>query len=95
MFSLTSTYIIIINNLCELLITITGSTLGLPIHVFGPETHMTSIVAMALGKRPIPKQEAVVQSSSQKNVITCNLNMHVRTLYMYMVYINYSIVVAL
>ena len=26
----------------------------MPIHVFGPETHMTAIVGMALGKREIP-----------------------------------------
>lgn len=32
-----------------------GNTLGVPIHVFGPETHMTAIVSMALGKRDIPK----------------------------------------
>ncbi|XP_052812732.1 ATP-citrate synthase-like [Mya arenaria] len=31
-----------------------GNTLGVPIHVFGPETHMTAIVSMALGKRDIP-----------------------------------------
>ena len=31
-----------------------GNTLGVPIHVFGPETHMTSIVSMALGKTEIP-----------------------------------------
>lgn len=31
-----------------------GSTLGVPVHVFGPETHMTAIVAMALGKSDIP-----------------------------------------
>lgn len=30
-----------------------GGLLGLPVHVFGPETHMTAICAMALGKRPI------------------------------------------
>ena len=29
--------------------------LDIPIHVFGPETHMTAIVGMALGQRPIPK----------------------------------------
>jgi hypothetical protein len=28
-----------------------GASLGVPIHVFGPETHMTAIVSMALGKR--------------------------------------------
>lgn len=27
-------------------------------HVFGPETHMTAICAMALGKKPIPDVEA-------------------------------------
>lgn len=32
-----------------------GNTLGIPVHVFGPETHMTAIVAMAMGKREIPK----------------------------------------
>lgn len=26
-----------------------GKSLGVPIHVFGPETHMTAIVGMALG----------------------------------------------
>ncbi|CAG5111222.1 Oidioi.mRNA.OKI2018_I69.chr2.g5550.t1.cds [Oikopleura dioica] len=28
-----------------------GDTLGVPLHVFGPETHMTAVVAMALGQR--------------------------------------------
>lgn len=32
-----------------------GSSLGIPLYVFGPETHMTAICGMALGKRPIPK----------------------------------------
>ncbi|XP_063219294.1 ATP-citrate synthase [Bacillus rossius redtenbacheri] len=32
-----------------------GQNLGIPLHVFGPETHMTAIVGMALGKKPIPK----------------------------------------
>jgi ATP citrate (pro-S)-lyase len=31
-----------------------GQSLNIPIHVFGPETHMTAIVGMALGKRDIP-----------------------------------------
>lgn len=31
-----------------------GNSVGVPIHVFGPETHMTAIVAMAMGKRDIP-----------------------------------------
>lgn len=33
-----------------------GQSLRIPIFVFGPETHMTAIVGMALGKRPIPKE---------------------------------------
>uniref|UniRef100_A0A3P8VAY4 ATP-citrate synthase n=1 Tax=Cynoglossus semilaevis TaxID=244447 RepID=A0A3P8VAY4_CYNSE len=33
-----------------------GETTGIPIHVFGTETHMTAIVGMALGHRPIPNQ---------------------------------------
>src|SRR5699024_2344335 len=33
----------------------TGNSLGVPVHVFGPETHMTAIVAMALKKKDIPK----------------------------------------
>lgn len=32
-----------------------GSSLGISLHVFGPETHMTAICGMALGKRPIPQ----------------------------------------
>lgn len=31
-----------------------GASLGIPVHVFGPETHMTAVVGMALGKKPIP-----------------------------------------
>ncbi|MED6264261.1 hypothetical protein CHARACLAT_012947, partial [Characodon lateralis] len=31
-----------------------GKTTGIPIYVFGTETHMTAIVGMALGQRPIP-----------------------------------------
>lgn len=30
-----------------------GNTLGVDLHVFGPETHMTAIVGMALGKSPV------------------------------------------
>jgi ATP citrate (pro-S)-lyase len=31
-----------------------GNDLGIPMHVFGTETHMTAICAMALNKRPVP-----------------------------------------
>ncbi|XP_033945628.1 ATP-citrate synthase [Pseudochaenichthys georgianus] len=33
-----------------------GKTTGIPLHVFGTETHMTAIVGMALGHRAIPNQ---------------------------------------
>ena len=35
-----------------------GTALDVPIHVYGPETHMTAIVAMAMGKKEIvdPKE---------------------------------------
>lgn len=47
-----------------------GSKLGLPIYVFGPETHMTAIVGMALGKRLVPKHaKSGTQTSSQKNLL--------------------------
>uniref|UniRef100_A0A182MUM6 ATP-citrate synthase n=1 Tax=Anopheles culicifacies TaxID=139723 RepID=A0A182MUM6_9DIPT len=36
-----------------------GSSLGIPLYVFGPETHMTSICGMALGKKPIAKSNNV------------------------------------
>lgn len=32
-----------------------GQSLNIPIHVFGPETHMTAIVSMALNKNDVPK----------------------------------------
>lgn len=35
-----------------------GKRLAIPVHVFGPETHMTAICAMALGTKPIPDPEA-------------------------------------
>lgn len=44
-----------------------GSTLGVPVYVFGPETHMTAIVAMALGKRAVP--DLPVQSATTANFL--------------------------
>ncbi|XP_032590353.1 ATP-citrate synthase isoform X1 [Drosophila grimshawi] len=41
-----------------------GSTLGIPLHVFGPETHMTAICGMALGKRPIPQAASMEFSTA-------------------------------
>ncbi|KAH7966214.1 hypothetical protein HPB49_014500 [Dermacentor silvarum] len=42
-----------------------GRTLGVPVHVFGPETHMTAIVAMAMGRREVPDMP-------EPNVTTAN-----------------------
>lgn len=41
-----------------------GANLGIPVHVFGPETHMTAVVGMALGKRPIPSASVVEFSTA-------------------------------
>ena len=35
-----------------------GKRLQVPVYVFGPETHMTAICAMAMGKKEIPNPEA-------------------------------------
>ncbi|VIO88263.1 ATP-citrate synthase, putative [Brugia malayi] len=43
----------------------TGSRLNLPIHVYGPETHMTSIVAAALGLCRTPDSPLAVQTTGQ------------------------------
>ncbi|CAI7993728.1 ATP-citrate synthase [Geodia barretti] len=49
-----------------------GSKLGLEMYVFGPETHMTAIVGMALGHRPIPKPTKPEPPMSQ-NLLGKNL----------------------
>ncbi|XP_066996750.2 ATP-citrate synthase [Anabrus simplex] len=41
-----------------------GKNLGIPVYVFGPETHMTAIVGMALEKKPIPKETEVEFSTA-------------------------------
>ncbi|KAF5272799.1 hypothetical protein FQA39_LY07826 [Lamprigera yunnana] len=38
-----------------------GQSLGVPVYVFGPETHMTSICGMALGKKPIPIENNITE----------------------------------
>jgi len=42
----------------------TGTQLDIPLYVFGPESHMTSIVGMALGKTPISDPDSLADSSS-------------------------------
>ena len=46
-----------------------GKNLGIPLHVFGPETHMTAIVGMALGKRSIPAQVAGADQPTTANFL--------------------------
>jgi len=48
-----------------------GLTLGVPMHVFGTETHMTAIVGMALGKAPVPKA-SVLDSNEAANKMFFN-----------------------
>ena len=46
-----------------------GSKLGLMMYVFGPETHMTAIVGMALGTRLIPKLTKVEAYGSSASLM--------------------------
>ena len=41
-----------------------GKHLEIPLYVFGPETHMTAIVGMALGKRPVPQDVPAAASTA-------------------------------
>lgn len=41
-----------------------GQTLSIPIYVYGPETHMTAIVSMALGKRAMPPEPEPMQTTA-------------------------------
>jgi len=49
-----------------------GSALEIPIHVYGPETHMTAIVGMALGKTPILDPEEMKESAEASNNSSAN-----------------------
>ena len=46
-----------------------GSALDVPIHVYGPETHMTAIVGMAMGKREIvdPAEMMAAEDTAGQN----------------------------
>ncbi|XP_022904967.2 ATP-citrate synthase isoform X1 [Onthophagus taurus] len=46
-----------------------GQTLGIPLYVFGPETHMTAICGMALGKKPIPIESSVSHETTTANFL--------------------------
>lgn len=69
----------IIENVALTFVTnfLTGQSLGVPMNVFGTETHMTAIVGMALGKTPVPDHPPsdpghtanfLLASSSNQNV---------------------------
>ena len=49
-----------------------ASALEIPIHVYGPETHMTAIVGMALGKTPILDPEEMKESAEASNNSSAN-----------------------
>ena len=42
-----------------------GTALGVPIHVYGPETHMTAIVGMAMGRREIVDPSEMMSSENE------------------------------
>uniref|UniRef100_A0A0K2TEG0 ATP citrate synthase n=1 Tax=Lepeophtheirus salmonis TaxID=72036 RepID=A0A0K2TEG0_LEPSM len=46
-----------------------GKNLEIPIHVFGPETHMTDIVGMALNKKAIPSIEHDNEKTTTANFL--------------------------
>jgi ATP citrate (pro-S)-lyase len=41
-----------------------GQALAIPLYVFGPETHMTAIVGMALGKRDLPAERPAAPATA-------------------------------
>lgn len=47
-----------------------GGQIDLPIHVYGPETHMTAIVAMALGQEPIEDPTPTEASTAEFSLPT-------------------------
>uniref|UniRef100_A0A8B9L8M5 ATP citrate synthase n=1 Tax=Astyanax mexicanus TaxID=7994 RepID=A0A8B9L8M5_ASTMX len=57
-----------------------GKTTGIPIHVFGTETHMTAIVGMALGHRPIATQPRVAAHTANFLLNTSGSSLVLRTL---------------
>ena len=52
-----------------------GQSLNLPIYVFGPETHMTAIVGMALGKRDIPTKHEPATTTANFLLPTNNVGL--------------------
>lgn len=46
-----------------------GASLGILLHVFGPETHMTAIVGMALGKISIRTIDLIVFFPGKRAIV--------------------------
>jgi hypothetical protein len=42
-----------------------GASLGIDVHVYGPETHMTAVVGAALGKRALPARAIPSTTTTQ------------------------------
>ncbi len=42
-----------------------GLNLGVPVHVYGPETHMTAVVGAALGRTELPPTPSAPQTTGQ------------------------------
>ena len=55
-----------------------GDMLEVPMHVFGPEIHMTAIVGMALGKTPVPSASDS-ENSLKDNFLLGKHDIHRRT----------------
>lgn len=55
----------------------TGTKLGLSMHVFGPEIHMTAIVRMGLGVCPIPNPKADSVAATPSLLMGSNVRVHV------------------
>ena len=74
-----------------------GKNLNIPLHVFGPETHMTAIVGMALGKREIPTEAPSSDSATTANfllpssVSSCDMMWKMIKIYYYKKYMSFAV----
>ena len=51
-----------------------GKNLEIPLFVFGPETHMTAIVGMALEKRTVPSAVEPAESATANFLLPGSVN---------------------
>lgn len=52
-----------------------GKNLEIPLFVFGPETHMTAIVGMALEKRNVPNEVEPAESATANFLLPGSVNL--------------------